>query len=320
MDNITPEHNKHTNQNIAPDITKLIGNTPLVRLNRIGSGLKAEVVLKLESFNPTHSAKDRPALHMIEKAEQEGKLRPGSIIIESTSGNTGIALAAVCAARGYRLMLTMPESFSLERRRLLRLLGAELVLTPKELGMQGALEKAAELKNKLPEAFIPGQFENPANTESHCQTTAAEIWRDTNGKVDILIAGVGTGGTLSGTAKGLKAVKPSVQIIAVEPAESPVLSGGEPHPHLIQGIGAGFIPRLLSVELIDKVIQVPGEEAVKMALRLAREEGIMAGISSGAALWAALETAKQGENSGKLIVAIMPDSGERYLSSLPLGD
>ncbi|MCF7635916.1 MAG: cysteine synthase A [Dehalococcoides mccartyi] len=320
MDNITPEHNKHTNQNIAPDITKLIGNTPLVRLNRIGSRLKAEIVLKLESFNPTHSAKDRPALHMIEKAEQEGKLRPGSIIIESTSGNTGIALAAVCAARGYRLMLTMPESFSLERRRLLRLLGAELVLTPKELGMQGALEKAAELKNKLPEAFIPSQFVNPANPESHCQTTAAEIWRDTNGKVDILIAGVGTGGTLSGTAKGLKAVKPSVQIIAVEPAESPVLSGGEPHPHLIQGIGAGFIPRLLSVELIDKVIQVPGEEAVKMALRLAREEGIMAGISSGAALWAALETAKQGENSGKLIVAIMPDSGERYLSSLPLGD
>ncbi|MET0011656.1 MULTISPECIES: cysteine synthase A [Dehalococcoides] len=320
MDNITPEHNKHTNQNIAPDITKLIGNTPLVRLNRIGSGLKAEIVLKLESFNPTHSAKDRPALHMIEKAEQEGKLRPGSIIIESTSGNTGIALAAVCAARGYRLMLTMPESFSLERRRLLRLLGAELVLTPKELGMQGALEKAAELKNKLPEAFIPSQFVNPANPESHCQTTAAEIWRDTNGKVDILIAGVGTGGTLSGTAKGLKAVKPSVQIIAVEPAESPVLSGGEPHPHLIQGIGAGFIPRILSVELIDKVIQVPGEEAVKMALRLAREEGIMAGISSGAALWAALETAKQGENSGKLIVAIMPDSGERYLSSLPLGD
>lgn len=217
-------------------------------------------------------------------------------------------------------MLTMPESFSLERRRLLRLLGAELVLTPKELGMQGALEKAAELKNKLPEAFIPSQFENPANPESHCQTTAAEIWRDTNGKVDILIAGVGTGGTLSGTAKGLKAVKPSVQIIAVEPAESPVLSGGEPHPHLIQGIGAGFIPRILSVELIDKVIQVPGEEAVKMALRLAREEGIMAGISSGAALWAALETAQQGENSGKLIVAIMPDSGERYLSSLPLGD
>ncbi|MGE0903037.1 cysteine synthase A [Dehalococcoides mccartyi] len=320
MDNITPEHNKHTNQNIAPDITKLIGNTPLVRLNRIGSGLKAEIVLKLESFNPTHSAKDRPALHMIEKAEQEGKLRPGSIIIESTSGNTGIALAAVCAARGYRLMLTMPESFSLERRRLLRLLGAELVLTPKELGMQGALEKAAELKNKLPEAFIPSQFVNPANPESHCQTTAAEIWRDTNGKVDILIAGVGTGGTLSGTAKGLKAVKPSVQIIAVEPAESPVLSGGEPHPHLIQGIGVGFIPRILSVELIDKVIQVPGEEAVKMALRLAREEGIMAGISSGAALWAALETAKQGENSGKLIVAIMPDSGERYLSSLPLGD
>ncbi|AII59697.1 cysteine synthase [Dehalococcoides mccartyi CG4] len=320
MDNITPEHNKHTNQNIAPDITKLIGNTPLVRLNRIGSGLKAEVVLKLESFNPTHSAKDRPALHMIEKAEQEGKLRPGSIIIESTSGNTGIALAAVCAARGYRLMLTMPESFSLERRRLLRLLGAELVLTPKELGMQGALEKAAELKNKLPEAFIPSQFVNPANPESHCQTTAAEIWRDTNGKVDILIAGVGTGGTLSGTAKGLKAVKPSVQIIAVEPAESPVLSGGKPHPHLIQGIGAGFIPRILSVELIDKVIQVPGEEAVKMALRLAREEGIMAGISSGAALWAALETAKRGENSGKLIVAIMPDSGERYLSSLPLGD
>lgn len=320
MDNITPEHNKHTNQNIAPDITTLIGNTPLVRLNRIGSGLKAEIVLKLESFNPTHSAKDRPTLHMIEKAEQEGKLRPGSIIIESTSGNTGIALAAVCAARGYRLMLTMPESFSLERRRLLRLLGAELVLTPKELGMQGALEKAAELKNKLPEAFIPSQFVNPANPESHCQTTAAEIWRDTNGKVDILIAGVGTGGTLSGTAKGLKAVKPSVQIIAVEPAESPVLSGGEPHPHLIQGIGAGFIPRLLSVELIDKVIQVPGEEAVKMALRLAREEGIMAGISSGAALWAALETAKQGENSGKLIVAIMPDSGERYLSSLPLGD
>ncbi|MDN4186738.1 MAG: cysteine synthase A [Dehalococcoides mccartyi] len=320
MDNITPEHNKHTKQNIAPDITKLIGNTPLVRLNRIGSGLKAEIVLKLESFNPTHSAKDRPALHMIEKAEQEGKLRPGSIIIESTSGNTGIALAAVCAARGYRLMLTMPESFSLERRRLLRLLGAELVLTPKELGMQGALEKAAELKNKLPEAFIPSQFVNPANPESHCQTTAAEIWRDTNGKVDILIAGVGTGGTLSGTAKGLKAVKPSVQIIAVEPAESPVLSGGEPHPHLIQGIGAGFIPRILSVELIDKVIQVPGEEAVKMALRLAREEGIMAGISSGAALWAALETAKQGENCGKLIVAIMPDSGERYLSSLPLGD
>ncbi|MFA7187437.1 MAG: cysteine synthase A [Dehalococcoides mccartyi] len=320
MENRTSKYNIHNGRGIASNITELIGNTPLVRLNKIGSGLKAEIILKLESFNPTHSAKDRPALYMIKKAEQEGKLIPSSIVIESTSGNTGIALAAVCAAKGYRLMLTMPENFSVERRRLLRLLGAELVLTPAELGMQGAIEKAAELKAKLPQAFIPNQFENPANPESHYKTTAEEIWRDTDGKVDILVAGVGTGGTISGIARGLKAAKPSIRIIAVEPAESPVISGGEPQPHLIQGIGAGFIPRILSLELIDKVIRVPGKEAVNMALRLAREEGIMAGISSGAALWAALETAKQAENSGKLIVAIMPDSGERYLSSLPLGD
>ncbi|WP_411814319.1 cysteine synthase A [Dehalococcoides mccartyi] len=320
MENRASEPNTRKGCGIASNITELIGNTPLVRLNKIGSGLKAEIILKLESFNPTHSAKDRPALHMIEKAEQEGKLSPGGIIIESTSGNTGIALAAVCAAKGYRLMLTMPENFSVERRRLLRLLGAELVLTPAELGMQGAIEKASELKSRLPQAFIPNQFENPANPESHYRTTAEEIWRDTDGRIDILVAGVGTGGTLSGTARGLKAAKPSIQIVAVEPAESPVISGGKPHSHLIQGIGAGFIPRILSLEMIDKVIRVPGEEAVKMALRLASEEGIMAGISSGAALWAALETAKQAENSGKLIVAIMPDSGERYLSSLPLGD
>ncbi|ACZ62072.1 cysteine synthase A [Dehalococcoides mccartyi] len=320
MENRASEPNTRKGCGIASNITELIGNTPLVRLNKIGSGLKAEIILKLESFNPTHSAKDRPALHMIEKAEQEGKLSPGGIIIESTSGNTGIALAAVCAAKGYRLMLTMPENFSVERRRLLRLLGAELVLTPAELGMQGAIEKASELKSRLPQAFIPNQFENPANPESHYRTTAEEIWWDTDGRIDILVAGVGTGGTLSGTARGLKAAKPSIQIVAVEPAESPVISGGKPHSHLIQGIGAGFIPRILSLEMIDKVIRVPGEEAVKMALRLASEEGIMAGISSGAALWAALETAKQAENSGKLIVAIMPDSGERYLSSLPLGD
>ncbi|MFH1381435.1 MAG: cysteine synthase A [Chloroflexota bacterium] len=300
---------------IARNSTELIGNTPLVRLNRITQGIDAEVVAKLESFNPVHSVKDRIGVAMIADAEERGLINKNTVIIEPTSGNTGIALAFVCATRGYRLILTMPETMSVERRQLLSIFGAELVLTPGSEGMKGAIRKAEELAAENPGSFIPQQFKNPANPEIHRVTTAEEIWRDTEGKVDILIAGVGTGGTITGVAGVIKARKPGFKAIAVEPASSPVLSGGKPGGHKIQGIGAGFVPDVLSTDLIDEIIQVADEDAGTMARRLAKEEGILAGISSGAATWAALEVAKRAENKGKLIVVVLPDTGERYLST-----
>ncbi|MBI5602266.1 MAG: cysteine synthase A [Deltaproteobacteria bacterium] len=300
---------------IYDSITQVIGKTPLIRLRRITQDCRAEVVGKLESFNPLSSVKDRIALSMIETAEKENRLGPGTLIIEPTSGNTGIGLAFVCAARGYRLVLTMPETMSLERRKLLKLLGAELILTPGGEGMKGAIQKAEELAKEHPNSFMPQQFKNPANPEVHRKTTAEEIWMDTEGKVDILVAGVGTGGTLTGIAEVIKMRKPAFQAIAVEPKDSPVLSGGKAGPHKIQGIGAGFIPDILNLNLIDEIIQCNNEEAFESARRLAREEGIVCGISSGAALWAALEVAKRPENTGKLLVVIFPDSGERYLST-----
>ncbi|MBW1688492.1 MAG: cysteine synthase A [Deltaproteobacteria bacterium] len=300
---------------IADDITGLIGETPLVRLNKIAAGSGAELIAKLESFNPCCSVKDRIGLSMIEAAEQAERIKEDTILVEPTSGNTGIALAFVCAARGYELVLTMPDTMSIERRRLLKILGAELILTPGAEGMPGAMRRAEELAASNPRYVILQQFANPANPEIHRRTTAEEIWRDTDGAVDILVAGVGTGGTISGTAEVLKSRKPSLKAIAVEPVGSPVLSGGKPGPHKIQGIGAGFIPDVLRMDLVDEIIQVKDEDAGIVARRLAREEGILAGISAGAVLWAAFQVAAKPENSGKMIVVVLPDSGERYLST-----
>ncbi len=300
---------------IYADITKTIGDTPLVRLNRLTAGLDATVLVKLECFNPLASVKDRIGVSMIEAAEREGKIGPDTILLEPTSGNTGIALAFVCAARGYRLVLTMPETMSVERRKLLRALGAEIILTPGEEGMRGAVRRAEELAAQDPRYLILQQFQNPANPDIHRRTTAMEIWRDTDGAVDIVVAGVGTGGTITGVAEALKPLKPSLKAVAVEPAASPVLSGGQPGRHKIQGIGAGFIPDVLRLDLLDEIIQVTDDDAAKTARRLAREEGILVGISSGAVTCAALQVASRPENAGKLIVAILPDTGERYLST-----
>jgi cysteine synthase A len=300
---------------IAKDSTELIGNTPLVRLNRITDGAKAEVVAKLESFNPLGSVKDRIGVSMIVTAEEKGLIKKDTVIVEPTSGNTGIALAFVCAARGYKLILTMPDTMSLERRQLLSVLGAQLVLTPGTEGMPGAVRRAEQLVAENPNYLMPQQFKNLANPEIHRLTTAEEIWRDTGGRVDILVAGVGTGGTISGVAEVIKKRKPEFKAIAVEPANSPVLSGGKPGPHKIQGIGAGFIPDVLRLDLVDEIVKVTNEDAGTMARRLAKEEGILAGISSGAATWAALEVARRPANAGKLIVVVLPDTGERYLST-----
>jgi len=300
---------------IADSITDLIGNTPLVRLNRLTEGLGATVVAKLESFNPCGSVKDRIGVSMIEAAEKEGRISKDALIVEPTSGNTGIALAFVCAAKGYRLILTMPETMSVERRQLLAVFGAELVLTPGSEGMPGAIRKAEEIVASNAHAFMPQQFKNPANPMIHRETTAEEIWRDTDGQVDILVSGVGTGGTITGVAEVIKKRKPQFRAIAVEPADSPILSGGRPGPHKIQGIGAGFIPEVLRLDLVDEIIKVSNDDAGETARRLAREEGILAGISSGAATWAALEVARRPENKGALIVAVLPDTGERYLTT-----
>jgi len=300
---------------IHESIAETIGRTPLVRLKRVARGLGAQVVAKLESFNPCHSVKDRIGVSMIEAAERAGKIGPETIVLEPTSGNTGIALAMACAAKGYKLVLTMPDSMSVERRILLRALGAKLVLTPASEGMRGAVRKAEEMAEADSRYFIPQQFQNPANPEIHRRTTAEEIWSDTEGQVDILVSGVGTGGTITGVSEVIKARKPSFRAVAVEPVESPVLSGGKPGPHKIQGIGAGFVPEVLNRSVVDEIIQVRSEDAGKMAKCLAREEGILAGISSGAAVWAALEVARRPESQGKLIVVVLPDTGERYLST-----
>ena len=300
---------------IAGDITEAIGNTPLVRLNRVTEGSQAEVAAKLEFFNPTASIKDRIAAAMIADAEARGQLKKGMTVIEPTGGNAGIALAFACAARGYRLILVMPDGVTSERKRLLSIFGTELVLTPQEEGMAGAVRKAGQLVAANADYFMPQQFKNPANPEIHRLTTAEEIWRDTAGKVDILVAGVGTGGTISGITEVIKKRKPGFRSIAVEPADSPVLSGGSPGSHKIPGIGAGFIPDILRRDLIDEIIQVTNEDAAAMTRRLAREEGILSGISAGAATWAAIEVAKRAENKGKLIVVILPDAGERYLAT-----
>jgi cysteine synthase A len=301
--------------NIAENVTQLVGNTPLVRLNRVADGAVADVVAKLEFFNPANSVKDRIGVAMIDAAERAGLMKPDTIVLEPTSGNTGIALAMVCAARGYRCVLTMPDTMSTERRMLLRAFGAELVLTPGAEGMAGAIAKAEEMAKNDQRYFVPQQFENPANPEIHRKTTAEEVWRDTDGKVDFVVAGVGTGGTLTGIAQVIKERRPSARIVAVEPADSAVLSGGQKGPHPIQGIGAGFVPPVLDMDLVDEVIAVSSDDALDLARRLAREEGLLAGISSGAAVVAALRVARRPENAGKLVVVVLPSFGERYLST-----
>jgi len=300
---------------IANDVTELIGNTPLVRIRRLTQGCVADVVAKLEFYNPAHSVKDRIGAAMIDAAEKAGKIKPDTIIVEPTSGNTGIALAMVCAARGLKCVLTMPETMSKERRMLLRAYGADLILTPGSEGMGGAIRRAEELAASDPRYFLPQQFKNPANPEIHRKTTAEEIWRDTDGKVDFLVAGIGTGGTITGIGEVIKPRKPSFKCIAVEPDASPVLSGGPKGPHPIQGIGAGFVPDVLNTKIYDEVIRVKGDDAFDIARRMAREEGVLVGISSGAAMWAALQVARRPENAGKLIVVIIPSFGERYLST-----
>ena len=300
---------------IFEDITKTIGRTPLVRINKLNRGSKSMILAKIESFNPLSSVKDRIGVAMIEAAERDGLLTKNSVIIEPTSGNTGIALAFVCAAKGYRLILTMPDTMSIERRHLLVILGAELVLTEGAKGMKGAVEKAEELAKSTENSFVPQQFNNPANPEIHRKTTAEEIWQDTDGEVDIFIAGIGTGGTITGVGEVLKKRNPAVKVIGVEPADSPVLSGGKAGPHKIQGIGAGFVPKILNRSVIDEIMTVTNEDAGETARRLAREEGILAGISCGANLWAALKVGERPEAEGKTIVTVLPDTGERYLST-----
>ncbi len=299
---------------IFEDITAVVGYTPLVQINKLGSG-KATILAKLESQNPAGSVKDRIALSMIKAAEEQGKITEDTLVIEPTSGNTGIGLAFICAARGHRLALTMPESMSIERRKILKIFGAELVLTPAEEGMAGAIAKAEELVAQNPNSFMPQQFKNPANPQIHRETTAQEIWNDTDGRVDILVAGVGTGGTLTGCGEVLKAKNENVKVVAVEPKDSPVLSGGNPGPHKIQGIGAGFVPDVLNVDIFDDVIQVANEDALETARQLALKEGILSGISSGANVWAAVQLSQQQENEGKVIVTFVCDTGERYIST-----
>ena len=301
--------------NIANEMTELIGKTPLVWLKRVSKGCKARIAGKLEFFNPAGNVKDRIGVSMVLDAERQGKLKPGMTIVEPTSGNTGIALAWVAAARGYKLILTMPESMTIERRKILELFGAELVLTPAEGGMTGAIDKANEVLKERDGAFMPQQFENPANPQIHRETTAEEVWKDTDGKVDIFVAGVGTGGTITGVGEVLKSRKPSVKIVAVEPSASPVLSGGRSCPHMIQGIGAGFVPDIMNLEVVDEIVKVGNKEAFNMAERLAKEEGILSGISSGAAVAAAVKIARRKANADKLVVALLPDTGERYLST-----
>lgn len=300
---------------IADDITKLVGNTPLVRVNKLTKGLQVEILAKLEYFNPCGSVKDRIGVAMIEAAEQSGHVSKETVFVEPTSGNTGIALAFVCAVKGYRLILTMPDTMSVERRTMLRALGAELVLTPGERGMRGAIERAEELVKENPKAIMPQQFKNRANVEAHKRTTAEEIWRDTDGRVDVLVAGVGTGGTITGVSEVIKSRKPAFRAVAVEPEGSPILSGGTPGPHKLQGIGAGFIPDILNLKIIDRVVKVSNENAMETSRKLAREEGIFCGISSGAAMWAALEIAREPEFRDSLIVVIIPSLGDRYLST-----